>query len=200
MKKLFDYLPVVVFFVVYFATGRDIYPATWGILVASAVQIVAGWLVWRKVERLHLLVFAITLVFGGLTLVLHDDVFIKWRPTVIYGVLATVLLGGLLLRERSLLQRLSERMMISSLGRVVPLTSGDWRWLNCALIGYFSLLAFLNIYVAYRFSTDFWVNFKLIGFTVLNFGFYIGLFAWIYKRLPADERARLFEERRPPQS
>lgn len=195
MKKLFDYLPVIVFFGLYFATGRDIYLATWGILVASAVQIAAGWLIWRKVERMHLLVFVVTVIFGGLTLLLRDDMFIKWRPTVIYGALAVILLGGLFLRERSLLQRMCEAMMIRGLGYVVALPRREWTILNAAFILYFSLLGGLNIYIAYAFSTDFWVNFKLIGFTILNFMFYIGLFFYVYSRLPEADRQRLFQDR-----
>lgn len=195
MKKLFDYLPVIVFFGLYFASGRDIYLATWGILIASLLQITLGYLVWRKVERMHLLVFVVTLVFGGLTLLLRDDMFIKWRPTVIYGVLAVVLLVGQFLRERSLLQRMSEAMMISGLGYVVPLVKRDWTILNISFVLYFSLLGGLNIYIAYHFSTDFWVNFKLIGFTLLNLVFYMGLFLFVYKRLPEEERQRLFHDR-----
>lgn len=195
MKKLFDYLPVIVFFGLYFASGRDIYLATWGILGASALQIAAGWLIWRKLERMHLLVFVVTLVFGGLTLLLRDEMFIKWRPTVIYGVLALALLIGLFLRERSLLQRMCEAMMIRGLGYVVQLQPRDWITLNIAFILYFSLLGGLNIYIAYAFSTDFWVNFKLIGFTVLNFVFYIALFFYVYNRLPEADRQRLFHDR-----
>lgn len=195
MKKLFDYLPVIVFFGLYFASGRDIYLATWGILAACTLQVAAGWLIWRKFERMHLLVFAVTLVFGGLTLLLRDEMFIKWRPTVIYGVLALTLLIGLCLKERSLLQRMCEAMMVRGLGYVVHLQPRDWSTLNAVFILYFSLLGALNLYIAYAFSTDFWVNFKLIGFTALNFVFYIALFFYVYNRLPESDRQRLFHDR-----
>lgn len=195
MKKLFDYLPVVVFFALYFLSGRDIYLATWGILIACLIQVSAGWLIWRKVERMHLLVFVVTVIFGGLTLLLRDDMFIKWRPTVIYGLLAGVLLIGQFLRERILLQRMCEAMMISGLGYIVPLAKRQWTILNAAFVLYFAFLGALNIYVAYSFSTDFWVNFKLIGFTALNFVFYICLFGYVYSILPEEERARLFKDR-----
>lgn len=194
MKKVFDYLPVVVFFALYFLSGRDIYLATWGILIACLIQVSAGWLIWRKVERMHLLVFVVTVIFGGLTLLLRDDMFIKWRPTVIYGLLAAVLLGGQFLRQRILLQRMCEAMMISGLGYIVPLSRRHWTILNFAFVLYFSFLGLLNIYVAYQFSTDFWVNFKLIGFTALNFVFYISLFGYVYTLLPEEERARLFRD------
>lgn len=192
MKKLFDYLPVIVFFALYFLTGRDIMMATWGILIASIFQVSVGWLVWRKVDRMHQIVFFFTLIFGGLTLAFNNEVFIKWRPSVINFSFAVILLGGQLMRDRSLLQRMCESLMISGLGYIVPLARRNWNILNTALISYFLFIAALNLYIAYNFSTDFWVNFKLIGFTAINFVFYIGLMLYVYKSLPEAERNKLF--------
>lgn len=196
MKKLFDYLPVIIFFGLYYSTGRDIILATWGILLASTAQVALGWILWRKVDRLHWIVFGFTLVFGGLTIALNNDMFIKWRPTVINFTFAAILLGGQLLRDRNLLQRMCESLMISGLGYILPLTRRDWLTLNLSISLYFVFIGLLNLYVIYNFSTDFWVNFKLIGFTALNFMFYIGLFIYVYKRLPEDERKRLFGEQK----
>lgn len=194
MKKLFDYLPLIVFFGVYFTSGKDIMLATWGILLASILQISVGWLLWRKVEQMHGIVFLFTAIFGGLTLALNDEIFIKWRPSVINFSFAVILLGGQLLRERGLLQRICESLMISGLGYILPLSRRDWNILNTALVLYFLFIAALNLYVAYNFSTEFWVNFKLIGFTLLNFIFYISLFLFIYKRLPEEDRQRLMSQ------
>ena len=76
MKQLFDYLPVIVFFGLYFLGGRDIMLATWGILIATTAQVTLGWLIWRKVQKMHLIVFVITLIFGSMTLCFQNDVFI----------------------------------------------------------------------------------------------------------------------------
>jgi len=194
VKKLFDYLPLIVFFGVYFTSGKDIMLATWGILLASILQISVGWLLWRKVEQMHGIVFLFTAIFGGLTLALNDEIFIKWRPSVINFSFAVILLGGQLLRERGLLQRICESLMISGLGYILPLSRRDWNILNTALVLYFLFIAALNLYVAYNFSTEFWVNFKLIGFTLLNFIFYISLFLFIYKRSPEEDRQRLMSQ------
>ncbi len=200
MKQLFDYLPVVVFFGLYFLSGRDIMLATWGIIAATSFQVIAGRLIWKRWHRLHLMVLAVTLVFGGLTLLLRDDVFIKWRPSIISFVLAAVLLVGHFLRQRNLLQRLCEKLMVSGFGYLVALPRRDWNRLNLAFILYFVGLGVLNLYIAYNFSTDFWVNFKLFGFTALQMVFYVGAFLYFYKRMPDADRQRLFhQDKQPPE-
>ncbi|MDX1804848.1 MAG: inner membrane-spanning protein YciB [Alcanivorax sp.] len=197
MKQLFDYLPVVVFFGLYFLGGRDIMLATWGILVATTAQVVLGWLIWRKVQRMHLIVFVITVIFGSLTLLMHDDVFIKWRPSIISFVLGAVLLIGHFLRNRNLLQRLCESLMASGFGFVVALPRKDWSRLNLAFVVYFIAIGLLNLYIAFNFSTDFWVNFKLFGFTAIQFLFYISVFAYVFKRMPEEDRNRLMKQEKP---
>jgi intracellular septation protein len=192
MKQLFDYLPVLVFFGLYFLSGRDIMLATWGIIAATTFQVLAGRLIWKRWHRLHLMVFSVTLVFGGLTLALHDDVFIKWRPSIISFALATVLLGGQFLRQRNLLQRLAESLMKGAFGGVVPMARRDWTLLNLAFVIYFVFIGLLNLYIAFNFSTDFWVNFKLFGFTAIQMVFYVGAFLFFYKRIPDADRKRLF--------
>ncbi|EKF74064.1 intracellular septation protein A [Alcanivorax hongdengensis A-11-3] len=192
MKQLFDYLPVVVFFGLYFLGGRDIMLATQGIMAASVVQIVLGWLVWRTVKRMHLMVFVITMIFGTLTLLFRDPVFIKWRPSIISFVLAAVLLVGHFLRERNLLQRLCESLMASGFGFVVALSKKDWQRLNLAFVLYFVFLGLLNLYIAFRFSTDFWMTFKMFGFSAIQMLFYGCVIGYIYKRMPEADRQRLF--------
>lgn len=194
MKQLFDYLPVVVFFGLYFLSGRDIMLATWGIIAATSFQVVAGRLIWKRWHRLHLMVLAVTLVFGGLTLLLRDDVFIKWRPSIISFVLAAVLLGGHFLRERNLLQRLCEKLMVSGFGRVVALGAAQWTRLNLAFVLYFIALGGLNLFIAYTFSTDFWVNFKLFGFTAIQMVFYVAVFLYFYRHISEEDRKQLFHQ------
>ena len=163
MKQLFDYLPVIVFFGLYFLGGRDIMLATWGILIATTAQVTLGWLIWRKVQKMHLIVFVITLIFGSMTLFFQNDVFIKWRPSIISFTLGGILLLGHFLRERNLLQRLCESLMVSGFGFVVALSRRDWALLNIAFVLYFAFIGALNLYIAFNFSTDFWVNFKLFA-------------------------------------
>lgn len=191
MKQFLDFLPVIVFFGLYFAGGRDIILATWGIIAACALQVTATWVLWRRIERMHVTVFVITLIFGGLTIFLRDDIFIKWRPSIISFVLAGVLLLGQFLRNRNLLQRLCEALMRSGLGFVIQLTGRDWLVLNLAFVLYFLFIGGLNLWVAYTFSTDFWVNFKLFGLTAIQFLFYIAAFVFVYRRMSPADRARV---------
>lgn len=193
IKRLLDYLPAVVFIILYFGSGKDIYLATWGILLASLFQITTSFLLWRKVDNLHLVVFAITLVFGGLTLALQNEKFIMWRPTIIYGVLAGALLVGEFFR-RSFLQRMIEAISLKSLGYVPPYARRDWRLFSLLFSGYFIFLAVLNIVVAYSFSEATWVNVKFFGFTALNLVFYPVLITVAYRRLPTEARAELIEK------
>lgn len=190
MKAILDYLPAVVFFIVYFLFGRDIYLATQGILIASLFQIVVTWLVWRKFEPLHWAVFLITLVFGGLTLFLRDPAFIMWRPTIIYAVLAAVLLIGTFL-QRSFLQRMVEALVQKNLNYQLPYTRKNWVMLNLLCIGYFIFLAILNITAAYMLSEAAWVNVKMFGFTILNFIFYPVLLFFAYRMLALEARQEL---------
>jgi len=192
IKRLLDYLPAVVFVVLYFGSGKDIYLATWGILLASVVQIATTVLLWRKIEKLHLVIFAITLVFGVLTLALRNEKFIMWRPTIIYGVLASVLFVGEFMR-RSFLQRMIETLSEKSLNYVPPYTRSNWRVLGIICIGYFIFLATLNIVVAYQFSEATWVNIKFFGFTGLNLVFYPIFITVAYRMLPPEARAELIK-------
>ncbi|PKM21790.1 MAG: septation protein A [Gammaproteobacteria bacterium HGW-Gammaproteobacteria-14] len=194
MKQLFDYLPVIAFFGLYFASGRDIYIATWGILIACTLQVTLGWLIWRKLEKMHWAVFLITLVFGGLTLLLRDDTFIKWRPSIINLLFSIILFGGHFLK-RNLIQRLLEALMVKATGGPITLLAVQWRIINICFVGYFAFVALLNLYVAYSFSTDFWVLFKAIGFSIISIFFYGGMFGYIYHCMPEEQRARLFQDK-----
>jgi intracellular septation protein len=153
MKFLFDLFPVLVFFVAF--KLYDIYVATGVAIAATFVQV--GWLKLRgrKVEPVLWASLVIIALFGGATLALHDETFIKWKPTVLYWLLAAVLAGGELLAGRNLLRAL--------LGAQLELPEAAWRRLNLSWIGFFAFMGAANLLVAYNFSTDAWVNFKLFG-------------------------------------
>lgn len=192
MKQLLDYLPIVAFFAAYFISGRDIYTATWAILIGCLIQVSGSLLLWRKVEKMHWFVFIMTAIFGGMTLLLRDDTFIKWRPTIINFLFALILFGGHFL-SRNLLQRLLETLMLKGLGQIIRLQAVQWRILNIIFIGYFLFVGLVNLYVAFSFSTDFWVLFKAIGFSILSIVFYGSVMCYLYRCMPPEERKRLFE-------
>ena len=172
MKLLFDLFPIILFFVAYKLV--DIYAATAVAIAASFAQI--GWLKLRAkpIEPMQWTGLAIIAVFGGLTLLWHDETFIKWKPTVLYGLFALVLAGGRLFFGRDLIR--------AAMGKQLSLPDPVWTRLNLAWMLFFAVMAVLNIAVAYSFSTDAWVNFKLFGTLGLTLvfviaqGFYLSRF------------------------
>lgn len=153
MKLLFDFLPIILFFVAYQA---------WGIFVATGVAIAVSiaLIVWmklrgRKVDTMQWVSLGLIVVFGGATLIAHNDTFIKWKPTVLYVVMAGALWIARAFFHSNLLQ--------TFMGKQMVLPEAVWTRLNWAWIGFFLFMAALNIYVAYNFPTDLWVKFKLFG-------------------------------------
>ena len=180
MKFLFDLLPVLLFFAAFklsesrperaaeiangflAGVGGAVTQAQAPILLATGVAILAsfgqiGWLIarGRKVDTMLWASLGIILVFGGATLLLRDETFIKWKPTVLYWLFAGVLLGASALFKRNLIRRLLEEQ--------VSLPDPVWQRLNAAWIGFFALMGAINLVVAFNFPTDTWVSFKLFG-------------------------------------
>ncbi len=153
MKFLFDFFPIVLFFVAFKFAG--IYVATATAIAATFVQI--GWLKFRrrKVDTMMWVSLAIIVVFGGATLALHDETFIKWKPTVLYWLFGATLAGAQLLWRKNLIRAM--------LGEQVTLPDSAWARLNWSWVGFFAIMGVANLYVAFNFSTDAWVNFKLFG-------------------------------------
>jgi intracellular septation protein len=153
MKFLFDLFPVALFFVAF--KVFDIYVATAAAIAATFLQI--GWVKWRrrKVDTMMWVTLAIIVVFGGATLLLHDETFIKWKPTVLYWLFGAALAGAELLFRKNLIR--------AALAGQVKLPDAVWRRLNWSWAAFFAFMGAANLYVAFNFSTDTWVNFKLFG-------------------------------------
>ena len=155
MKLLFDLFPVILFFIAF--KVFNVYVATGTAIVATIAQI--GWVKWRhgKVDTMLWVSFAIIAVFGGATLILHDETFIKFKPTILYWIFATILLGSNLFLKKNLMRTL--------LKEKITLPIKVWNQVNLGWSLFFVLLGVVNLYVAFNFSTDAWVNFKLFGTT-----------------------------------
>ncbi len=170
MKFLYDLFPLLLFFAAFKFYG--IYVATAVAIVASFVQVGGYWLKHRRFETMHLVTLGVIAVFGGLTLVLHNDTFIKWKPTLVYWILGALTLGSHLNR-RPLIQRM--------LGTHVSLPDAIWRRLNLVWGVFFGLLGALNLYVAFYYGLDLdeaartalWVNFKVFGLMGLTLLFVV---------------------------
>jgi intracellular septation protein len=153
MKFVFDLFPVIVFFAAF--KLFDIYIATAVAIAATFLQI--GWLKLkgRKVETMMWVSLAIIVVFGGATLALHDETFIKWKPTVLYWLFGAVIAAADLLFRRNIIRAM--------LGGQVRMPDAAWARLNWSWAAFFAFMGAANLYVAFNFSTDTWVNFKLFG-------------------------------------
>ena len=164
MKYLFDFFPILLFFIAYKFGG--IYVATSVGIAASFVQI--GWLLLRKkkVDMMMWLSLAIIVVFGGATLIFHDENFIKWKPTVLYWMFALGLLVSAIMFKKNVIRTM--------MGDKIELPEPVWRSLNLSWVLFFITMGLVNLYVAFTFSTDTWVNFKLFGSTAMMFIFIIG--------------------------
>ncbi|MDQ2994820.1 MAG: septation protein A [Pseudomonadota bacterium] len=153
MKILFDFLPIFFFFLAYLLF--DIYIATAVAIVASAVQVIGYWLKFRKFEIMQLITLGTVSTLGTATLLLHNPLFFKWKPSVIYWAFGVVFLFSQIIGHKPFLQRLMDSKI--TLPRII------WHRLNTAWALFFIVLGFVNIYVAYHYSTDTWVYFKLFG-------------------------------------
>ena len=165
MKFLFDIFPVVLFFVAY--KLADIYIATAVAIAATFAQIAWVWFRSRKVDTMLWVSVVIIVVFGGATLALQDETFIKWKPTVLYWLFGL----ALAIADRVFGKNLIRTMMTSA---QIELPEPVWAKLNLSWCLFFIVMGILNLYVAYSFSTDTWVNFKLFGGTGLMLVFVLG--------------------------
>ena len=164
MKFLYDFFPILLFFVSYKMYG--IYVATGVAIAAAAVQTGAFWLKHRRFENMHLVTFGLLAVFGGLTIFLRDPTFIKWKPTVINWLFASTFLGSHWIGDKPLV----ERMMSHAIQAERPV----WIRLSWMWIVFFVGIGCLNLYVAFNYSEEAWVNFKLFGMLGITFAFVIG--------------------------
>jgi len=176
MKFLFDLFPIILFFAAY--KLYDIYTATAVAIAAAFVQTGLYWLKHRRFENMHLVTLAILIVFGGLTLLLRDPIFIKWKPTVVNWLFGITFLGSRYIGKRTLV----ERMMSHAISVPGPV----WTKLNWAWVAFFMGMGLLNLYVAYNFSEDTWVNFKLFGMMGLTLAF-VFIQAFFLSRYMAPE-------------
>ncbi|GAV21376.1 intracellular septation protein [Mariprofundus micogutta] len=163
MKMLFDFFPVLLFFIVYKMV--DIYAATAVLIAASAIQTVGHRLLKGSFEKTHVITFVLVAIFGGLTLFLQNELFIKWKPTAINWLFAIIFIGSHFIGNKTII----ERMM----GANISLPDPVWNKLNIAWALFFIFLGAVNIYVAFEFDTDTWVNFKLFGLMGLTFAFIV---------------------------
>ena len=180
MKLLLDFFPILLFFVSYKLS--DIYTATAVLMAATTVQMAVIYLRERSLQTMHKITLVLVLGFGALTLGLHDERFIKWKPTVLYSAMSLGLAFATWGLKKSPIKGL--------LGSQLELPDAVWARLNVAWVFYCAFMALANAYVAQNFSTEEWVNFKLWGYVfpvtfILGQGIYIAR----HMQTPPDEEA-----------
>jgi intracellular septation protein len=183
MKLLLDFFPIVLFFVAF---------KLWGIYVATGVAIVAtvaqiAWFRYStgKVEAMQWLSLGIIVLFGGATILLHNEDFIKWKPTVLYWLMGGSLAIGLLGFRKNLLKSL--------MGAQIDLPEPAWRAMTWSWVGFFAVMGVLNLWVAFNFDTATWVNFKLFGGFGLMAVFVVGQALFLGRHMKDGKEAKAGE-------
>ena len=164
MKLLLDFFPIALFFAAF--KIWDIYVAT-GVAIVATVATIA-WLRYStgKIEPMQWLSLGIIVVFGGATILAHDESFIKWKPTVLYWLMGGTLAAGMLFFRKNFLKSL--------MGAQLELPDNAWRAMNWSWVAFFAVMGVLNLWVALNYDTNTWVNFKLFGGLGLMAVFVIG--------------------------
>ena len=154
MKQLFEFFPLIVFFVVYYKSDKDLYLSITAVIIATLVSLVALYIKERKISTMMLVSTVILVVFGGLSIFLKNDIFFKMKPTIINALFAIILIGSTFFNKPVL------KMLLNS---SMKLTDQGWSLMNRLWSGFFIFLALLNEIVWRTQTTDVWVNFKVFG-------------------------------------
>ncbi len=191
MKQLLDFIPLILFFIVYKMDPRMIslgstefelggpFSATLVLMITSVLVYGGLFLKTRKLEKSHAVTLVAVVIFGGMTLAFNDEAFLKWKAPIVNWVFAAAFLGSQFIGEKTLL----ERMM----GHALQVPQDIWLKMNISWVIFFILLGFANLFVAFTFH-EIWVDFKVFGSLILTFLFVIGQFLLISKHIQTEEK------------
>jgi len=177
MHALFEYLPLIVFFIFY--KIFDLYWATGSLIVLSALQIIIYIVRKKPVPKRNWILFTLILVFGGLTIFFHDDTFLKWKVSIINSFFGIALLFSRYVFTNNIIKQFLQESL--------ELPESVWDKLNFSWAIFFFVIAVLNWYIAFNFPLETWVNFKVFGLTGLTLVFAFGCIAFLYRYLPVDD-------------
>jgi len=177
VKFLFDFFPILLFFVAFKLYG--IFVATAVAIAASFIQVGIYWHKHRRFETMHLVTLAIIVIFGGATLILQDEMFIKWKPTILNWLFALAFFASHFIGDKTIVQR-----MMSS---AITLPPAIWTRLNIGWTIFFTVVGFINLYVVYNFDTETWVDFKVFGILGLTLVFVFLQFFFIARYVKPDQ-------------
>ena len=174
MKQLLEFFPILLFFIAYKA--YDIYVATAVVIGATIIQVAFAWFKYRKVETMQWITLGLVIVFGGATIILHDEQYLKWKFSIIEWLFGLAFLSSHFIGQKTFI----ERMMGSNL----TLPAHIWQRLNFSWASFFISVGFINVYVMYNYNTDDWVTFKTFIAPALMVVFMVVQMSFIYKYIP----------------
>jgi intracellular septation protein len=174
MKQLLEFFPILLFFIAYKA--YDIYVATAVVIGATIIQVAIAWFKYRKVETMQWITLGLVIVFGGATIILHDEQYLKWKFSIIEWLFGLAFLSSHFIGQKTFI----ERMMSSNL----TLPANIWQRLNFSWASFFISVGFINVYVMYNYNTDDWVTFKTFIAPALMVVFMVVQMSFIYKYIP----------------
>lgn len=158
MKQLLEFIPLILFFVVYKFFGTQ--EAAITLVIATLVQLIALKMLYGKIEKMQLFIASFVVIFGGLTAYFNDDAFLKWKVTLLNGLFALVLLISQFVLKNPIIKHL--------LGKEIYLPENVWAKLNIGWTIFFIICMLLNLYVSHFMSNDAWYTFKVFGLTGLS--------------------------------
>ena len=174
MKQLLEFFPILLFFIAYKA--YDIYVATAVVIGATIIQVAFAWFKYRKVETMQWITLGLVIVFGGATIILHDEQYLKWKFSIIEWLFGLAFLSSHFIGQKTFI----ERMMGSNL----TLPAHIWQRLNFSWASFFISVGFINVYVMYNYNTDDWVTFKTFIAPALMVVVMVVQMSFIYKYIP----------------
>ncbi|HTW37665.1 MAG TPA: inner membrane-spanning protein YciB [Steroidobacteraceae bacterium] len=180
MQALLELATLLVFIVTYYLRG--LYAATAALMVAMLVLLLIDLARERRIAPMHGLSAALVLVFGSATLLLHNRLYIEWKPTVFFWLVSATFLASFWVGETPLAAKLLGRALAPEMRVPAPL----WRRLNWQWVAFAAALGAVNLAVAYHASERTWVNFKVFGTTSATAAFVAGQMLWLTRRVPAD--------------
>ena len=184
MQLLFDFLPIVLFFTAYVVT-KELFVAVAVLMVVAPLAFAVQWFISRKINKISAASTLLVVILGGATLISGDSVFIFWKPTVLYWAVAIAFLASQFFGEKPFIRRMMEAASKDA-DEPVQLTPHKWATLNLMWVVFFVFAGGLNIYVAYNYAEETWVNFKLFGLLGLTFLFIIAQSFWLAQNIKQD--------------
>jgi intracellular septation protein len=180
MQTLLEFAPVLAFCVAYYLRG--IYFATTVLMAGMALLLLVDYARTRRIPATHGLSALLVFIFGAATLILHNERFIQWKPTVFFWLASAAFLGSFWFGERTLV----ERFLSNALGSPVAVSRTTWGRLNALWVIFYAVLGALNLLVAFNASERAWVNFKVFGLTLLTALFVGSQLVWLSRRLEPE--------------